>query len=110
MDKLIGILAIIVVGTAIIAGCLIVGWLFDDVDKRKSRADSFGYTYISSGCRNRCRNNRCHKLNRLEEKMMVLNAMRYVATPYEKKVIDDIAVDLIELDAIKYLKENKHDS
>lgn len=110
MDKLIGILAIIVVGTAIIAGCLIVGWLFDDVDKRKSRADSFGYTYISSGCRNRCRNNRCHKLNRLEEKIMVLNAMRYVATPYEKKVIDDIADDLIELDAIKFLRENENDS
>lgn len=110
MDKLIGILAIIVVGTAIIAGCLIVGWLFDDVDKRKSRVDSVGYTYISSGCRNRCRNNRCNKLNRLEEKMMVLNAMRYVATPYEKKVIDDIADDLIELDAIKFLKENENDS
>ena len=39
--------------------------------------------------------------------MMVLNAMRYVATPYEKKVVDDIADDLIELDAIKYLKENE---
>ena len=109
MDKLIGILAIIVVGTAIIAGCLIVGWLFDDVDKRKSRADSSSYAYFSSGCRNRCRNNRCNKLNRLEEKMMVLNAMRYVATPYEKKIIDDIADDLIELDAIKYLKENENE-
>ena len=107
MNKIIGILAIIVVGTAIIAGCLIVGWLFDDVDKRKFGNDSVGYAYISSGCRNRCRNNRCHKLNRLEEKMMVLNAMRYVATPYEKKVVDDIADDLIELDAIKFLKENE---
>lgn len=42
--------------------------------------------------------------------MMVLNAMRYVATPYEKKVIDDIADDLIELDAIKFLRENENDS
>lgn len=40
---------------------------------------------------------------------MVLNAMRYVATPYEKKVIDDIADDLIELDAIKFLRENDQD-
>lgn len=107
MDKLIGIIAIIVVGTVIIAGCLIVGWLFDDLDKRKFRNDSTSYAYFSSGCRNRCGNNRCHKLNRLEEKIMVLNAMRYVATPYEKKVVDDIADDLIELDAIKYLKENE---
>lgn len=107
MDKLIGIIAIIVVGTVIIAGCLIVGWLFDDLDKRKSRADSVGCAYISSGCRDRSSNNRRNKLNRLEEKMMVLNAMRYVATPYEKKVVDDIADDLIELDAIKYLKENE---
>lgn len=110
MNKLIGILAIIVVGTAIIAGCLIVGWLFDDVDKRKSRNDSVGYAYISRGCRDRSSDNRRNKLNRIEEKMMVLNAMRYVATPYEKKVVDDIADDLIELDAIKFLKENEHDS
>ena len=39
--------------------------------------------------------------------MIALNAMRYVATPYEKKIIDDIEDDLIELDAIKYLKENE---
>lgn len=109
MDKLIGILAIIVVGTAIIAGCLIVGWLFDDVDKRKSRNNSVGYAYISSGCRDRSSDNRRNKLNRIEEKMMVLNAMQYVATPYEKKVVDDIADDLIELDAIKFLKENENE-
>lgn len=35
---------------------------------------------------------------------MMLNTMRVGATWYEKNLIDEISDDLIELDAIKYLK------
>lgn len=40
---------------------------------------------------------------------MMLNTMRVGATWYEKNLIDEISDDLIELDAIKFLKENENE-
>ena len=47
------------------------------------------------------------KPHTLEEKILVINAYRTDATDFEKCVLDEIADDLIELDAIKYVREHE---
>ena len=66
--------------------------------------DSDTRIYIPCRVRNRRSNNGCNIPRTTEEKIMVLNTMRMGATWYEKNLIDEISDDLIELDAIKYLK------
>ena len=62
--------------------------------------------YVPCRCRDRGGGHRSHTV---EEKVMMLNTLRVGATWYEKNLIDEISDDLIELDAIKFLKENENE-
>lgn len=46
----------------------------------------------------------------LRTKILALNALRSNAGWYEKNMIDEIADDMIELDAIKFLRENENEN
>ena len=67
-------------------------------------ADPDTRIYVPNRYRDRGGNNRCNKPHTLEEKVMVLNTFRMGATWFEKCVLDEIFDDLIELDAIKFLR------
>ena len=60
MDKLLGVLAIIVIGSPLIIITLAISWVMDDerIDKRQPNDDSDIRYYIPSWCRRRRSNNR----------------------------------------------------
>lgn len=100
----IGAMAGLLFGTIFIMVGFIAGGK-NGTDKRHNNdvpdGDSDIRIYVPCRCRDRGGHNGTHTV---EEKVMMLNTMRVGATWYEKNLIDEISDDLIELDAIKYLK------
>jgi len=100
----IGATAGLLFGTIFIGVGYIVGGI-NGTDKRHNNdvpdGDSDIRIYVPCRCRDRGGGHGSHTV---EEKVMMLNTMRVGATWYEKNLIDEISDDLIELDAIKYLK------
>ena len=105
----IGAMAGLLFGTIFIGVGIIVGGI-NGTDKRHNNdipdGDSDIRIYVPCRCRDRGGGHGSHTV---EEKVMMLNTMRVGATWYEKTLIDEISDDLIELDAIKFLKENENE-
>lgn len=103
----IGVFAGMFFGTIFILTGFVAGYK-DGIDKRHNQSElpndntDGDLLHVRSG--DRSSDNRRNTPHTVEEKVMVLNTFRMGATWFEKCVLDEISDDLIELDAIKYLK------
>ena len=106
----IGVFAGMFFGTIFILTGFVAGYK-DGIDKRHNQSElpndntDGDLLHVRSG--DRSSDNRRNTPHTVEEKVMVLNTFRMGATWFEKCVLDEISDDLIELDAIKFLKENE---
>ena len=103
----IGVFAGMFFGTIFILTGFVAGYK-DGIDKRHNQSKlpndntDGDLLHVRSG--DRSSNNRCDTPHTVEEKVMVLNAFRNGSTLFEKCVLDEIADDLIELDARRFVE------
>lgn len=108
----IGVFAGMFFGTIFILTGFVAGYK-DGTDKGHNQStlptDNTDGDLLHKRSGDRSGNNRRNTSHTVEEKVMVLNTFRTGSTLFEKCVLDEIYDDLIELDAIKYVKEHEED-